>query len=154
MSKIPLIWIINGPNLNMLGSREPEIYGDKSLSEINDDLTKIANFNSVKLEFFQSNHEGVLVDLFHSASRVNLAGFILNPGAFSHTSIAIRDAIGTINNVMFVEVHLTNIFSREKFRHFSYFSDIAEGVICGLGHRGYSYGLNFLIEQINGPSKT
>ena len=144
----------NGPNLNKLGSREPTIYGSKTLDEINNDLTKIADINSVKLDFFQSNHEGELVDLFHSATKVNLAGFIFNPGAFSHTSISIRDAIATLENPMFVEIHISNIYSREKFRHFSYFSDIAQGVICGLGYRGYSFGLNFLIEKINGFTKT
>jgi len=154
MNDFPLIWIVNGPNLNKLGSREPTIYGSKTLDEINNDLTKIADINSVKLDFFQSNHEGELVDLFHSATKVNLAGFIFNPGAFSHTSISIRDAIATLENPMFVEIHISNIYSREKFRHFSYFSDIAQGVICGLGYRGYSFGLNFLIEKINGFTKT
>ncbi len=154
MNDFPLIWIVNGPNLNKLGSREPTVYGSKTLDEINNDLTKIADINSVKLDFFQSNHEGELVDLFHSATKVNLAGFIFNPGAFSHTSISIRDAIATLENPMFVEIHISNIYSREKFRHFSYFSDIAQGVICGLGYRGYSFGLNFLIEKINGFTKT
>ena len=117
-------------------------------------MLKIADLNNVRLEFFQSNHEGELVELFHSASTVNLAGFVFNPGAFSHTSISIRDAIATLENPIFIEIHISNIYSREKFRHFSYFSDIAQGVICGLGQRGYSYGLNFLIEKINGFTKT
>ncbi len=155
MNDSPLIWVINGPNLNKLGRREPEIYGSKTLDEINKGLLKISSFHSINLKFFQSNHEGELVDLFHSVGEEPPAGFIFNPGAFSHTSIAIRDAIGTLENVPFVEIHLSNIYSREKFRHFSYFSDIADGVICGLGYLGYEYGLNFLIEKItNGSSKT
>ena len=154
MSDIPLIWVVNGPNLNKLGSREVNIYGDKSLTDINNDLSKIAKTHPVELEFFQSNYEGELVDLFHKASSSKVDGFIFNPGAFSHTSIAIRDAITTIENPLFIEVHLSNIYSREKFRHFSYFSDIALGVICGCGYRGYFYGLNYLIECINGSKKT
>ena len=154
MNENPLIWVINGPNLNKLGSREVQIYGNKTLTEINQDLSKIAETHSVKLDFFQSNHEGELVDLIHKVSSSKVSGFIFNPGAFSHTSIALRDAISTIKNPMFIEVHLSNIYSREKFRHFSYFSDIALGVICGFGYRGYFYGLNYLIECINGSKKT
>tara|TARA_A100000164_G_scaffold36368_1_gene27868 strand:- start:135 stop:599 length:465 start_codon:yes stop_codon:yes gene_type:complete len=154
MKNFPLVWVVNGPNLNKLGSREVQIYGEKSLTEINSDLSKIAETHSIEIDFFQSNHEGDLVDLFHRSSTSNVAGFIFNPGAFSHTSIAIRDAITSIENPLFVEVHLSNIYSREKFRHFSYFSDIANGVICGFGYHGYFYGLNYLIELINGSKKT
>ncbi len=154
MGNKPTIWVINGPNLNMLGSRQPQIYGSKSLKEINNGLKQIADLNEISIEFFQSNHEGKLVEIIHSASNTEVAAFIINPGAFTHTSVAIRDAIQTFDERKFIEVHLSNIFTREKFRHFSYFSDIAQGIISGFGYQGYIFALNFLITQINGSSKT
>ena len=122
------ILLINGPNLNLLGSREPEIYGSKSLDDIEKDLSVIANESGYQLLSFQSNSESEIVDWIHENADSALF-LIINPGAFTHTSISIRDAIlGT--NISFIEVHISNIFSREEFRKESYISDIAEGVIC------------------------
>ncbi|HJM08492.1 MAG: type II 3-dehydroquinate dehydratase [Gammaproteobacteria bacterium] len=132
--------LINGPNLNLLGSREPGIYGSKSLDDIEKELSIIAENNGHKLHCFQSNSESDIVDWIHE--HTNDADFlIINPGAFTHTSISIRDAIlGT--DISFIEIHISNIFSREEFRKESYFSDIAEGVISGLGFKGYELALN------------
>ena len=140
------ILLINGPNLNLLGSREPEIYGSKSLEDIENDLSIIADESGYKLLSFQSNSESEIVDWIHQ--NANTASFlIINPGAFTHTSISIRDAIlGT--NISFIEVHISNIFSREEFRKESYFSDIAEGVISGLGLKGYELALKAVLEII------
>ena len=140
------ILLINGPNLNLLGSREPEIYGSKSLSDIDKELSIIADQNGYKLLSFQSNSESEIVDWIHENS--NDAEFlVINPGAFTHTSISIRDAIlGT--DISFIEIHISNIFSREEFRKESYFSDIAEGVISGLGFKGYELALIAAIEML------
>ena len=127
------ILLINGPNLNLLGNREPEIYGSKSLDDIEKDLSVIANESGYQLLSFQSNSESEIVDWIHENADSALF-LIINPGAFTHTSISIRDAIlGT--NISFIEIHISNIFSREEFRKESYFSDIAEGVISGLGFK-------------------
>lgn len=138
--------LINGPNLNLLGSREPEIYGSKSLSDIDKELSIIADQNGYKLLSFQSNSESEIVDWIHE--NANDAEFlVINPGAFTHTSISIRDAIlGT--DISFIEIHISNIFSREEFRKESYFSDIAEGVISGLGFKGYELALIAAIEML------
>ena len=138
--------LINGPNLNLLGSREPEIYGSKSLSDIDKELSIIADQNGYKLLSFQSNSESEIVDWIHENS--NDAEFlVINPGAFTHTSISIRDAIlGT--DISFIEIHISNIFSREEFRKELYFSDIAEGVISGLGFKGYELALIAAIEML------
>ena len=138
--------LINGPNLNLLGNREPELYGSKSLSDIEKELTKIADQNGYSLLSFQSNSESEIVDWIHE--NANDADFlVINPGAFTHTSISIRDAIlGT--DISFIEIHISNIFSREEFRKESYFSDIAEGVISGLGFKGYELALTAAIEML------
>ena len=138
------ILLINGPNLNLLGSREPEIYGSKNLDDIQKELTIIANEMGHKLLHFQSNSESEIVEWIHrNADDANF--LIINPGAFTHTSISIRDAIlGT--NISFIEIHISNIFSREEFRKESYFSDIAEGVISGLGYTGYELALRAALE--------
>ena len=140
------ILLINGPNLNLLGNREPEIYGSKSLDDIENDLSVIANESGYQLLSFQSNSESEIVDWIHENADSALF-LIINPGAFTHTSISIRDAIlGT--NISFIEVHISNIFSREEFRKESYFSDIAEGVISGLGFVGYELALKAVLEII------
>jgi 3-dehydroquinate dehydratase II len=138
--------LINGPNLNLLGNREPELYGSKSLSDIEKELTMIADQNGYSLLSFQSNSESEIVDWIHE--NANDADFlVINPGAFTHTSISIRDAIlGT--DISFIEIHISNIFSREEFRKESYFSDIAEGVISGLGFKGYELALSAAIEML------
>ena len=140
------ILLINGPNLNLLGNREPEIYGSKSLNDIENNLSIIADESGYKLLSFQSNSESEIVDWIHENADSALF-LIINPGAFTHTSISIRDAIlGT--NLSFIEVHISNIFSREEFRKESYFSDIAEGVISGLGIEGYELALKAVLEII------
>ena len=138
--------LINGPNLNLLGNREPELYGSKSLSDIEKELTMLADQNGYALLSFQSNSESEIVDWIHENS--NDADFlVINPGAFTHTSISIRDAIlGT--DISFIEIHISNIFSREEFRKESYFSDIAQGVISGLGFKGYELTLTAAIEML------
>lgn len=137
------ILVINGPNLNMLGTREPNIYGGLSLSDIEENIKKLSIELGVEVEFFQSNYEGAIIEKIHQAF-VQVDGIIINPGAFTHTSIAIRDALLSVN-IPFVEVHLSNIFKRETFRHMSYLSDIAQGVVSGLGQHSYTCALNFLV---------
>ena len=140
------ILLINGPNLNLLGSREPEIYGSKNLDDIQKELTIIANEMGHKLLHFQSNSESEIGEWIHSNAD-DAKFLIINPGAFTHTSISIRDAIlGT--NISFIEIHISNIFSREEFRKESYFSDIAEGVISGLGYTGYELALRAALEML------
>lgn len=138
--------IINGPNLNMLGKREPETYGYQSLEQINADLDQYAGSLGINIKHVQSNAEHVLIDNIHSA--FNKIDFIvINPGAFTHTSVALRDALLSVS-IPFIEVHLSNVHAREAFRQHSYLSDVAQGVICGLGPKGYEYAIaaakNFL----------
>ena len=138
--------LINGPNLNLLGNREPELYGSKSLSDIDKKLTMLADQNGYALQRFQSNSESEIVDWIHENAK-GADFLVINPGAFTHTSISIRDAIlGT--DISFIEIHISNIFSREEFRKESYFSDIAEGVISGLGFKGYELALTAAIEML------
>jgi 3-dehydroquinate dehydratase-2 len=138
------ISVIHGVNLNLLGSREQNIYGSSSLEFINDTLLSYAK-DKAEIDFFQSNAEHELVDFIH---KCNADYIIINPAAYTHTSIAIRDALLAVNTP-FIEVHLSNIYSRESFRHKSYISDIAEGVISGLGDNGYLYALFKAISSIN-----
>jgi 3-dehydroquinate dehydratase-2 len=143
------ILVLNGANLNLLGLREPEIYGSTTLEQINEQLTIQANNVNFKLECLQSNHEGVLVDKIQQSLFGEKVDFIIiNPAAFTHTSVAIRDAL-LATKVPFVEVHLSNIHARESFRKHSYLSDVATGVICGLGAFGYTAALNFAINYLN-----
>jgi 3-dehydroquinate dehydratase-2 len=144
------ILVLHGPNLNLLGTREPQVYGSTTLEQINAELAKIANDRGVKLESFQSNHEGALIDRVHAARTDGTAFIIINPGAFTHTSIALRDAFAGVA-LPFVEVHLSNVHRREPFRHHSYFSDIAEGVIVGLGVAGYRLALEFALDRVVKP---
>ena len=133
------ILVIHGPNLNLLGTREPEIYGSTTLSDINAGLTFLASENSHTLESFQSNAEHEIIERIHSA-RGKTDFILINPGAFTHTSVAIRDAIAG-SGIPFIEVHISNVHAREPFRHKSYFSDIAKAVICGCGTEGYDFAL-------------
>ncbi|MCI2283041.1 type II 3-dehydroquinate dehydratase [Colwellia sp. MSW7] len=133
------ILMLNGPNLNMLGKREPEIYGAQTLDEIVALLTTQANEQAIKLSHLQSNAEHLLIEAIHQAYQ-KVDFIIINPTAFTHTSVAIRDALLSVA-IPFIEVHLSNVHAREEFRHHSYFSDIAKGVICGLGTEGYSFAL-------------
>ncbi len=138
--------LINGPNLNMLGSREPNVYGSLTLSEIERSLQQQAQTQGFQLSCFQSNHEGKIVDQIQSAKHNQIQGIVINAGAYTHTSIAIRDALLSVN-IPFIEVHLSNVYQRETFRHHSYLSDIAIGVIAGLGWQGYRYALEFLLHH-------
>jgi 3-dehydroquinate dehydratase II len=134
------ILVIHGPNLNLLGSREPEIYGAETLEDINQTLTAQAADAGHRLSAVQSNAEFELIQHIHDAKKEDVSFIIINPGAFTHTSIAIRDALLGVE-IPFIEVHLSNVFAREAFRHHSYFSDIAEGVICGFGSKSYQLAL-------------
>lgn len=139
------ILVLNGPNLNLLGIREPNVYGYASLNDVEHSLKEIAKEHQIRLEFTQSNHEGELIEKIQSSLlKIRYDFIIINPAAFTHTSVAIRDAILAVD-VPFIEVHISNIHKREKFRHHSYFSDIAVGVICGLGTYGYTVALNYAI---------
>ena len=138
------ILLINGPNLNLLGTRETEIYGNKTLNDIENDLTRIANDKVISLECFQSNHEGEIVDKIQESIK-HVQGILINAGAFTHTSISIRDAlIGS--KIPFVELHISNIFSREEFRKESFLTDKAIGIISGFGISSYSLALYGIIE--------
>ncbi|WP_371374381.1 type II 3-dehydroquinate dehydratase [Thalassotalea aquiviva] len=135
------ILVLNGPNLNMLGVREPDVYGAQTLEQIISALTERANELGISLDHLQSNAESELINKIHDAYQ-NTDFIIVNPAAFTHTSVALRDALLTVN-IPFVEVHLSNVHKRESFRHHSYLSDIAEGVVCGLGAQGYNYALDY-----------
>jgi 3-dehydroquinate dehydratase-2 len=141
------ITVLNGPNLNLLGSREPKLYGSDTLADIHTRLKQLAESHGHTLDFHQSNAEHVLVELIHAAAK-HSAFLIINPAAFTHTSIAIRDAL-LATEIPFIEVHLSNVHAREPFRHRSYLSDIAQGVICGLGALGYELALLAAIRYLN-----
>ncbi len=132
--------VLHGPNLNLLGSREPAVYGTVTLAQINADLAEMAQKAGSTLRDFQSNHEGALVDRIQAARDDGTDFIIINPAAYTHTSVAIRDALAAVA-LPFIEVHLSNVHRREPFRHHSYLSDLAVGVICGLGADGYRAAL-------------
>jgi 3-dehydroquinate dehydratase-2 len=142
---------IHGPNLNLLGKREPGVYGLQTLSEINNELEELAQKRDVELKIIQSNSEGGIVS-FIGDNADWADGIIINPAAYTHTSVAIRDAISAVG-LPAVEVHISNIFRREEFRHFSYISPVAVGVICGFGGDGYLLALEAIIKIINKGSK-
>ena len=140
------VLVLHGPNLNLLGTREPAVYGSTTLADIDRDLLQMAQEAGSTLQSLQSNHEGVLIDRVHAARTDGTDFIVINPGAFTHTSVALRDAIAGVA-IPFVEVHLSNVHRREPFRHHSYFSDLAEGVIVGLGAQGYSLALRFALSR-------
>ncbi|GAA3931606.1 type II 3-dehydroquinate dehydratase [Litoribacillus peritrichatus] len=142
------ILVIHGPNLNMLGVREPGIYGSKTLDDINSELTHKATSTGLTLDTFQSNTEGELVTRVQQAFQESVKYIIINPAAYTHTSVAIRDALLSVQ-IPFIEVHLSNVHQREAFRHHSYFSDKAQAVICGLGADGYHYALDAATKKIS-----
>jgi len=144
---ISTILVIHGPNLNLLGKREPEVYGYLTLDDINQQLTAQAQNASLTINTFQSNWEGAIVDRIHQAQNDGVKFIIINPAALTHTSVAVRDALLGVA-IPFIEVHLSNVHAREAFRHHSYLSDKAIGVICGLGAKGYSFALDYAIEKI------
>lgn len=140
--KVKNILIIHGPNLNLLGVREPEIYGGTTLQDINRKLSNLAENTDFKLDFFQNNAESALIERIQQTMQDGTDFIIINPAAYTHTSVALRDAIAAVR-LPFIEVHLSNIYSRESFRHHSYFSDLAIGVISGLGAKGYELALEY-----------
>ncbi len=140
------VLVLHGPNLNLLGTREPAVYGSTTLADIERDLLQIAQEAGSTLQSLQSNHEGVLIDRVHAARTDGTDFIVINPGAFTHTSVALRDAFAGVA-IPFVEVHISNVHRREPFRHHSYFSDLAEGVIVGLGVQGYALALRFALSR-------
>ncbi|MHA7681841.1 type II 3-dehydroquinate dehydratase [Cupriavidus sp. PET2-C1] len=140
------VLVLHGPNLNLLGTREPETYGYTKLADIDLALAQRARQTGITLATFQSNHEGALVDRIHAARGEGVDFIIINPAAYTHTSVALRDALAGVA-IPFVEVHLSNVHRRESFRHHSYFSDVAIGVICGLGWQGYLLALDYALGQ-------
>ena len=144
------ILVLHGPNLNLLGSREPAVYGATTLAEIDAALLRRAGEAGFGLASFQSNHEGALVDRVQAARDDGTRFILINPAAFTHTSVALRDALAAVA-LPFVEVHLSNVHRREAFRHHSYFSELAEGVIIGLGASGYRLALEFALERLGSP---
>lgn len=141
------ILVLNGPNLNLLGNREPEVYGTTTLADVQFKLQVIAQERGHHLQFLQSNAEYELIDRIHAAAKEHIDFIIFNPAAFTHTSVALRDALAGVG-LPFIEVHISNIHAREPFRHHSYLSDIAKGVICGLGVQGYELALSAAMRQI------
>ena len=140
------ILLINGPNLNLLGTREPEIYGSKTLSQVESELLEVADKNKINLECFQSNHEGEIVDKIQNSIK-KAKGILINAGAFTHTSISIRDAL-VGSNIPFIELHISNIFKREDFRKDSYLTDKALGIISGFGINSYFLALDAIITHL------
>ncbi len=143
------ILVLNGPNLNLLGQREPHLYGRRGLADIERELQEIAQERGHRVECHQTNAEHLLVEHIHQAWREGIDFVIINPGAYTHTSIALRDAF-LATRLPFIEVHLSNIFAREPFRHRSFLSDIAAGIICGFGPLGYRLALEAACDQIEG----
>jgi 3-dehydroquinate dehydratase-2 len=140
------IWVIHGPNLNLLGTREPHVYGTDSLSAIDKRLVAMGRAHGAQVQCFQSNHEGELIERIHGARQQQVATILINPGGLTHSSVALRDALAAVG-VPFIEVHLSNIHAREPFRRHSYFSDLAIGTICGFGPRSYELALQYALQQ-------
>jgi 3-dehydroquinate dehydratase II len=141
------ILVLNGPNLNLLGLREPEVYGRQTLADIEQSLGSLASQLNLKCSWFQSNHEGALIDRIHAARTDGTAFAVINPGGLTHTSVSLRDAFAAVS-LKFVEVHLSNIHRRESFRHKSLLADLAEGSIVGLGSFGYEAALRFVATKL------
>ena len=142
--------VINGPNLNLLGTREPDVYGRTTLADVEADLGNLATAAGASLTCFQSNHEGALVDRIHEARREGVEFIVINAGGLTHTSVALRDALAGVA-IPFVEVHISNVYRREPFRHHSYLSDLAVGLVVGLGVRGYRAALEFALDYSARP---
>jgi 3-dehydroquinate dehydratase-2 len=147
-NRMARILVLHGPNLNLLGRREPEIYGRTTLADIHQTMEARARAHGIQIESFQSNSEGELIDRIQSAAAEGIEFIIINPGAYSHTSIAIPDALKGVS-IPYIEVHISNIHARETFRHHSHFSAGAIGVICGLGAQGYELALDAALARIN-----
>jgi 3-dehydroquinate dehydratase-2 len=138
--------LLNGPNLNLLGTREPAVYGSTSLADIEQAAAAQAAAAGASMDCFQSNHEGALIDRIHAARDEGVTAIVINPGGLTHTSVALRDAFAAVG-IPFVEVHISNIHQREAFRHHSYLSALALGTICGLGPDGYRYAIDFALKK-------
>ncbi|HLQ91915.1 MAG TPA: type II 3-dehydroquinate dehydratase [Xanthobacteraceae bacterium] len=147
------VYVLNGPNLNLLGSREPQTYGRSTLNDVEALCRETAKRHGFDVEFRQSNHEGVLVDWIQEAGAAKAKGVVLNAGGLTHTSVAIRDAISAIATPT-IEVHISNIYSREEFRHFSYISSVAKGTLCGFGVLGYALAIEGLAAMAKQESKS
>ena len=143
----PQVLVLHGPNLNLLGSREPRHYGLATLDDINRALVSRGESTGAQVETFQHNHEGALIDRIHQAARDHIDFIIINPAGYTHSSVALRDALAA-TAIPFVEVHLSNIYARETFRHHSYFSDLAVGVVSGLGAHGYELALEYALRHL------
>ncbi|RBA25168.1 type II 3-dehydroquinate dehydratase [Herminiimonas fonticola] len=141
------ILLLNGPNLNLLGSREPEVYGSTTLADVERAALEQASLGGAKLTAFQSNHEGALIDRIQAAKKEGIDAIVINPGGLTHSSVSLRDALTGVA-IPFVEVHISNIHQRENFRHHSYLSGIAVGVICGLGVDGYTAAIAFALKKL------
>ncbi len=141
------ILLLNGPNLNLLGSREPEVYGSTTLADVERAALEQASQSGAKLTAFQSNHEGALIDRIQAAKKEGIDAIVINPGGLTHSSVSLRDALAGVA-IPFVEVHVSNIHQRESFRHHSYLSGIAVGVICGLGVDGYTAAIAFALKKL------
>lgn len=137
--------LLNGPNLNLLGTREPAVYGAATLADIESAATAQAIAAGGSLSCFQSNHEGALIDRIHAARTEGVDAIVINPGGLTHTSVALRDALAAVA-IPFIEVHISNIYQREEFRHHSYLSALARGTICGLGIDGYRFAIDFVLK--------
>ncbi len=138
--------LLNGPNLNLLGTREPEVYGRATLADIENAAMAQATAAGATLVCFQSNHEGALIDRIHAAKSESIEAIVINPGGLTHTSVALRDALAGVA-IPFIEVHISNVHQREAFRHHSFLSSIAVGTICGLGTEGYRFAIDFALEK-------
>ena len=143
------ILVLHGPNLNLLGSREPEVYGSATLADIDREIAAVAGELNVTVEAFQSNHEGALIDRIHAASREEFAGILINPGAYTHTSIALRDALAAVS-IPAVEVHLSNIHAREAFRRRSHIAPVVVAQVAGFGTASYLLALRGLVARLRG----
>ena len=141
------ILLLNGPNLNLLGTREPEVYGSTTLADVERAANEQVAQAGAKLTTFQSNHEGALIDRIQAAKKEGIDAIVINPGGLTHTSVSLRDALAGVA-IPFVEIHVSNIHQREAFRHHSYLSGIAVGVICGLGTEGYTAAISFALKKL------
>jgi len=142
------VYVLNGPNLNLLGTREPQTYGHATLKDVEALAREAANRRQLDVEFRQSNHEGELVDWIHEAGAKAAAGIVLNAGGYTHSSVAIRDAVAAVTAPV-IEVHIGNVFAREDFRHFSHIAPVAKGTLCGFGINGYALAINALADMLD-----
>jgi len=147
------VYVLNGPNLNLLGAREPETYGHSSLKDVERLCRKVASSHRLGIEFRQSNHEGELVEWVHEAGAQKAAGVVLNAGGYTHSSVAIRDAVAAID-LPVIEVHISNVFAREDFRHFSHIAPVAKGTLCGFGINGYALAISGLAAMLDEDDKS